>query len=116
MNVVFYVAGMALMVQGAVELIRTLVFWWHRPGGPGGSKKEGRLVLLVLPDGEEDCEAMVRVAAERVNWMSLRPPCRLVCLEFPQTREVLDRLSWDMPGLERCTPDRLAEVLLDPEK
>ncbi len=81
MNIVFGALGVVLLILGCAELARLVTFWATRP--TGGE----RLALVVAPEGPEDCEALVRAAAERVRWMGCG--CRLVCLLPEETPELL---------------------------
>lgn len=97
MNVIISALGLALMVLGAVEVVRWLGFRLHNRSGPG------EMILLVLPSGSEDCEGLLRAAGERVEWMALRPGCRLVCVtKDPVAREVAVRLQERYQNLEIC--------------
>ena len=46
-----------------------------------------RMALVVAPAGEDDCEAMVRAAAERVRWMGCGSG--LICLLPEESPELL---------------------------
>lgn len=89
--------GTVLLVAGAVELLRRLVFWLRRD-----RYGEGEMELVVIPAGPDDCESLVRAGAQRVEWMALRPPCRLVCLAEPgsQAEAIARRLQAEYPWLE----------------
>lgn len=106
---VFYALGLGLMVLGAVELIRCFSFWLHSAGGSRKDGQTGQMALVIVPKGPEDCESLVRAGGERVEWMALKPPCRLVCLDGgdPKTGEILDRLSLRYRNLERRRPEEL---------
>ena len=55
--------GIFLAAVGLVELLRLGVFWLCRPQRPAG------LWLAVAPRDGEECEHLVRAAAERVQWL-----------------------------------------------
>lgn len=106
MNIFLFAAGLFLMVLGAVELIRWLSFWLYR-----GARQGGKLALIVMPQGPESCEALVRTALRRVEWMELRPQCRLICLQDQRTQEILSRLMDSHPELEACVKEELIDKL-----
>lgn len=104
LRVLGYGLGVGLMIVGGVEVIRWLCFRLCRGGG--------EMVLLVRPTGPEDCEALVRAAAMRVDWMALRPPCRLVCLDpGGEAGEILRRMEKSRHSLELAGAGTLLEVL-----
>lgn len=105
--------GAALMIFGTVELIRRLCFWLCNAGGCGESSLRGCLALVMIPAGPEECEALVRAGAQRVEWMALKPPCRMICLDdgSSETRAITARLSLRFRGLETCRPEELPELL-----
>lgn len=114
LRVIGYVLGAGLMILGGVELVRWLCFRTFR-GGRG--RDMGEMVLLVLPKGPEDCEALVRAAALRVDWMALRPPCRLACLDpGGETGEILERLQRESHSLERVRREDLPAALESPKE
>ncbi len=106
LRVIGYGLGAGLMILGGVELVRWLCFRLARGRGAG------EMILLVRPTGPEDCEALVRAAALRVDWMDLRPPCRLACIDpGGETGAILERLERQCHSLERLGPEELARVL-----
>lgn len=108
-----YTAGGLLMVLGAVELVRWLCFRLHnRSHGEG----QGGMALVVMPKSAEDCEALLRAAGERLEWMALKPPCRMVCLDpgSQEAREIALRLSLRYRELEFCRPEELVMRLAGP--
>lgn len=126
-----YLLGGALMVVGAVELLRRLSFWLHNGGAPGPQPGQGKLAqselaegkfeeckfaLVVQPAGPQDCEALIRAGGQRVEWMALKPPCRLICLDSgdPEVRAIAARLALRYPGLELCAPKELPGLLAGP--
>lgn len=106
-NVILYALGAGLMILGGVELVRMLAFRLNRSGGPG----KGAMALVVCPQDSESCEALVLAGLERVRWMDLRPPCRLVCLENAQTQAILERLAKTYQELELSAPGELEALL-----
>lgn len=107
LRVLGYGLGVGLMIVGGVELIRWLCFRFCR-----GSGRMGSMVLLVRPSGPEDCEALVRAAAMRVDWMDLKPPCRLVCVDpGGEAGEILRRMEKSCHSLELVKAEVLDEVL-----
>lgn len=94
MNIFLCVAAVVLMILGGAELVRLITFHATRP------LAEEKLALVVTPTGPEDCEALVRAAAERARWMG--GSCRLVCLlteESPELTSVCRFLSLQYPYL-----------------
>lgn len=110
MNMILYAIGLALMVLGAVELVRRFCFWVHSLGEE--PEENGQMALVVVPAGPEDCEALIRVAGERLEWMSLKPPCRFLCVEpGGEAGEIAERLVQRYRGLELCRLEDLPEVI-----
>ena len=111
MNVILYALGAGLMIVGAVELVRMLAFRLNRTGGSG----KGSMTLVVCPQDPETCETLVLAGLERVRWMSLRPPCRLVCLYEGngECREILDCLAKTYQELELLSPGQLEAWLAE---
>lgn len=103
--------ALLLMVVGAVELLRWLCFRLHSSSG----SLDGRaaMALVVFPDSADDCESLVRAGAQRVEWMSLKPPCRFICLaeQGSEAWEIAARLAERYGNLELCGPQELAELL-----
>lgn len=109
MNVILYAIALALMVLGAVELVRWFCFWAHSLGGE--PEEKGQMALVVIPAGAEDCEALIRVAGERLEWMSLKPPCRFICVApGGEAGKIADRLALRYKGLESCRLEELPEM------
>lgn len=110
MNIFLCVAGAVLMILGAAELARLVTFWATRPA-------EGEtLVLVAAPTGPQDCEALVRAAAERARWMGGR--CRLICLVEEETPELLSIcrfLSLQYPYLRVCKKEDLVYHITEEE-
>lgn len=107
LSVLGYGLGTGLMIVGGVELIRWLCFRFCR-----GGREAGDMVLLVRPSGPEDCEALVRAAAMRADWMDLKPPCRLVCLDpGGEAGGILRRMEKSCHRLELVKAEELAEAL-----
>ncbi len=96
MNIALWIVCGILAVLGVVELARLLVLWWSRPfSGKGFS-------LVVLPENAEECEYMVRAAAERLRWLELKTPCRLICVNLsgdPEINSICRVLSARYPML-----------------
>ena len=84
MNILLMVLCTVLMVLGAAELVRLLVFWWHKPLG------DSRCSVVVIPEGAEDCEYAVRTAAERLRWLGGEDR-RLICVNAADDPEI-DRI------------------------
>ncbi len=108
MNLFLCAAGVVLMVLGAAELARLVVFWATRP-------VEGeKLALVVAPTGPEDCESLVRAAAERARWMG--GTCRLVCLIDGESEELMSIcrfLSLQYPYLRVCKKEDLVYHIME---
>ncbi len=83
LNIVLVVFCGALMILGVAELVRLVVFWWVRP------EKPGDFTLVVAPETPEECESLVRSAAERMRWLDLKGPCGLICLNKDEDQEIL---------------------------
>lgn len=85
MNIAVCVLCAALMALGAAELVRLAAFRWMAP--LTGKK----FALLIRPDSAEECECVVRAAAERIRWLELKGPCELLCLN-PTGDEEIERI------------------------
>ncbi len=104
MNIAVCAICAVLMVLGAAELVKLLVFWWTRP------LTEGRLTLVVVPESPEDCEYTVRMAAERLRWLEIRGPRKLVCVNHsgdPEIDRICRYLLLQYPYLRVSKPDDL---------
>ncbi len=104
MNIVVCVVCAVLMILGGVELVRLLVFHWTRP------LTDRKFTLIVSPETAEECECVLRAAAERIRWMDMKSPCRLICLNPSGDGEIdkicrLLRLRY--PFLRVCKPEDL---------
>ena len=102
---------MALLVLGAAELVRLVTFWATRPVDGQG------LALVVAPAGSDDCEALVRAAAERVRWMGCG--CGLVCLlpgDSPEASSICRFLQLQYPYLRVCKREDLVYHILEEGK
>lgn len=104
MNIFVCVVCVVLMVFGVTELVRVLVFWWQKP-------LTRRPFTLVLPlESAEECECAVRAAAERIRWLDLNGPCRLVCVNLsgdPEIDSICRFLRLRYPYLGVCKKEDL---------
>ncbi len=114
MNIVVCAVCVVLMVFGVTELVRVLTFWWTKP------LTGKRFSLVIVPDGAEDCECAVRAAAERIRWLDLKGPCRLVCVNQsgdPEIDSICRFLTLRYPYLRVCKKEDLVyHCLEDVEK
>lgn len=104
MNIAVCVVCVVLMVLGVTELVRLLVFWWQKP------LTGGAFSLLVAPESAEECECVLRAAAERLRWLDLKGPCRLVCVNRngdPEIDKVCRLLALRYPFLRVCKPGEI---------
>lgn len=85
MNIAVCVICVVLMILGASELLRLLVFWWTGP------LTRTDFSLVVAPKNAEDCECTVRAAAERIRWLDLKGSCRIICVNKSEDPEI-DRI------------------------
>ena len=93
MNILLCAAGAVLMILGAAELCRLVVFWATKP------IEGGRLALLVFPQGAEDCEA---------RWMG--GGCGLICVlpeETPELLSICRFLRLRYPEMRVCKREEL---------
>lgn len=106
-----YGLGAILMILGGVEAVRRLAFRFHRPAGA-----KGRLVLVMVPGGPEDCEVLARAAAQRMRWMDMEPPCRLVCLDQGgEAGEIVRKMEKSCPGLEVLGQEEFFALFVQPD-
>lgn len=106
MNVVLMLAGLLLMALGAAEVVH-----WAGSRRLRKEKKTccGQAVVLVLPEGPEDCECLIRYAGEQMRWGR---SCRFLCVvKDTESREIARRLSERYKGLEVCGPGELERLL-----
>lgn len=104
MNIAICAVCAVLMILGAAELVRLLVFWWTRP------LTEKKLTIVVAPKTAEECECVLRAAVERIRWLDLKGPCRLVCVHDGTDREmgkICRLLQLRYPFLRVCKPEEL---------
>lgn len=113
MKYVVFGGALLLMVLGAVELLRWLCFRLHSAGSSPAGQNKPAMALVIFPAGAGDLESLVRAGAQRVEWMSLKPPCRLICLtgRDGEGRAIAARLAEQYGNLEHCRPEELAELL-----
>ncbi len=104
MNILVGIVCVVLMVLGAAELVRLLVFWWTK------SLTEKKFTVVVSPESGEECECVLRTALERIHWLDLKGPCRLICLNSTGDEEI-DKicrlLKLRYPCLRVCKPENL---------
>lgn len=94
MNMVLMGAGLVLMALGAAEAVRWAVLRVLK-GSP-----RGRAVILLMPEGPEDCEGLIRAAGERARWAG---GGRMLCVvKDRESREIAERLRGRYKGLEVC--------------
>ncbi len=96
MNIAVCVVCTVLMVLGTAELVRLLVFWWAKPVSEEG------FFAVVEPKSAEECEFLVRSAAERIRWLDHTGPYRLACLNRnadPEIDKICRVLSLRYPFL-----------------
>lgn len=104
MNIAVCVICAILMVFGITELVRVLVFWWTRP------LTDRAFSLVIMPESAEDCESAVRAAAERMRWLDLKGPCRLICVNKsgdPEIDSICRFLMLRYPYLRVCKKENL---------
>ena len=111
MNIFVCVVCAVLMIFGVTELVRVIVFWWLRPD------TSHAFSIVVAPESAEDCECVVRAAAERMRWLDFKGPCRLVCVnrtEDPEIDSICRFLSLRYPYLKVSkTGDLVYHILED---
>ena len=65
--------------------------------------KDEKLSVVVMPESAEECEFVVRAAAERMKWLEKNRSCRLICLnreEDPDIDLICELLSEQYPYLQ----------------
>lgn len=96
MKIALILFCVVLMIVGAAELCRLLVFWWTKPLTKGG------LSILVKPKSAEECEAVLRVAVERMRWLDCAGPCEVLCLnptKDPEIEKICRLVSLYVPAV-----------------
>lgn len=99
MNIFFCVICAALLVLGMTELVRAVSFRQTK------SLTEGPFVLVVTPNGADDCECALRAAMERIRWLDMKGPCRLICVNEsgdPEIDSICRLLALRYPCLRVC--------------
>ena len=112
-NVLVCIICAVLMILGAAELIRLVILWLTRPM-PGTC-----LSVVAAPRSGEDCESAVRAAAQRMDMMELRSPCKLICLNAkndPEISRICTFLKHEYPALEVCGSQELAALCAGEEE
>lgn len=107
MNIALITICAILMILGVAELCRLLVFWWTKPLTKGG------LSILVTPKSAEECEAVLRVAVERIRWLDCAGPCQVLCLNpanDPEIEQICRLVSLHAPMVKtvHVRPDDLS--------
>ena len=113
MNIVIFVLCAVLMVFGIAELVRPLVFWWLKP------ETAQEFSIVVSPGSADSCEYLVRSAAERMRWLNLKAPCRLVCVNLsddPEIDSICRFLALRYPYLKVSKREDLVYTILDREE
>lgn len=110
MNIAVIVFCVILMILGVAELARLLMFWWSKP------LTEGKLTLVVSPESAEECECVLRSAMERIRWLDVKGPVKVICLDRAGDREIeriCRLLSLRYPCLRACKTEDLVYNLTD---
>ena len=101
MNIAVLILALALMALGAGELMGWAV---ERAFGHGRCK--GRSLLLLMPEGPEECEGLIRQAEASGERF------RILCVVGdPESREIALRLRESYKCLEVCAPEELPALL-----
>lgn len=110
MNIIIVVVCAVLMILGASELVRLLVFWWTKP------LTECDFAVVVAVRDAEECEATIRAVAERMRWLEIKGNCKLVCVNRSGDGEI-DRicryLMLRYPYLRVCKSEDLVYYCMD---
>lgn len=103
MELLFWSLTAFLAALGLVELIRLGIFWLWKPVKPW------QAAVVIVPEGGEDCEQLVRGAMARIRWMDW-DSCKLLCLNQrgdPQVDAVCRILERRYPQLRLCKQEDL---------
>lgn len=82
MDILLGLVSVLLMIFGTVEVIRVLVFWCLK------AENANEFSVVVRPEGADDCEFLIRSAAEKMKWLHLGEPCRLICVNADDNEEI----------------------------
>lgn len=96
MGVVSAVMIVLLSIFGVVEVIRKIVFWTLK------TENASEFSVVVIPENAEDCEYLIRSAAEKMRWLDFDEPARLICInekEDPEIDSICEALSGKYPYL-----------------
>lgn len=85
MNIVVLLFCVVLMILGASELCRLIVFHATKPLTKAG------LTVTVTPRSAEDCEALLRATVERIRFLDFAGECKIIC-NNPTHDPEIDRL------------------------
>lgn len=74
MNFILTAIMAVLSVLGFVELVRMMVFAMLKVS------VRNRVAVLVKPQNPEECEHVIRCAAEKLKWLDFSEDVKLICL------------------------------------
>jgi len=69
-----------LIILGFIEVVRKITFFCM-----GLNEHSNRYSLVVAPKNAEECEYLVRSAAEKVKWMEKDGNIKVICLSCENT-------------------------------
>lgn len=96
MGAVSAIIVVLLSIFGVVEVIRKIVFWTMK------TENASEFSVVVVPESAEDCEYLIRSAAEKMRWLDIEEPARLVCIndkDDPEIDAICQALSVKYPYL-----------------
>lgn len=85
-----------LVLLGIADAVRRIAFWSLTPQDANG------IFIMVEPKNADECEFLIRSAAERIKWMNMSDPCRLICINengIDEINQICENLTEDFPEL-----------------
>lgn len=85
-----------LVLLGIADALRRIVFWTLTPQDTNG------IFIMVEPKNADECEFLIRSAAERIKWMNTSSACKLVCINengLEEINKICENLTDDFPEL-----------------
>ncbi len=104
MDTLLIILIVILSILGLVDLLRRITFYILQP------PKHQKIHMLVHPKNAEECEFLIRSAAERAKWSNLSNSCQIICINEESNSEVQDicaRLTIEIPYLVVSNLDNL---------
>lgn len=107
-QIIFKIIFSLFAIMGILEAYRAFLFWLLK------TKNQGNLFLVVSISGhEEDAEAILRNAAEKIQWMHGKNAC-VVCLDRgmdQETRKICEMICTELPCITLCKQEDIGRII-----